>query len=83
MAKEMSLILLNIFSLRVKYLVVHAFLLSTWEADRGRWMSEFEASLVYRVSSRATQRNPVLKPKKEKARQKRKIIKIWGRTWVG
>jgi hypothetical protein len=31
---------------------------------RGRWISEFEASLVYRVSSRAaraTQRNPVLK----------------------
>jgi hypothetical protein len=30
---------------------------------RGRWISEFEASLVYRVSSRtarATQRNPVL-----------------------
>jgi hypothetical protein len=32
---------------------------------RGRWISEFEASLVYRVSSRtagATQRNPVSKP---------------------
>jgi hypothetical protein len=31
---------------------------------RGRWISEFEASLVYRVSSRTartTQRNPVLK----------------------
>jgi hypothetical protein len=29
---------------------------------RGRWISEFEASLVYRVSSRtarATQRNPI------------------------
>ena len=29
---------------------------------RGRWISEFEASLIYRVSSRtarATQRNPV------------------------
>jgi hypothetical protein len=36
---------------------------------RGRWISEFEASLVYRVSSRiarATQRNPVLKTKKTK-----------------
>ena len=35
---------------------------STWET--GRWISEFEASLVYRVSSRtarATQRNPVSK----------------------
>jgi hypothetical protein len=34
---------------------------------RGRQISEFEASLVYRVSSRtvrATQRNPVLKKKK-------------------
>jgi hypothetical protein len=31
---------------------------------RGRWISELEVSLVYRVSSRtarATQRNPVLK----------------------
>jgi hypothetical protein len=36
---------------------------------RGRQISEFEASLVYRVSSRiarATQRNPVLKKKKRK-----------------
>jgi hypothetical protein len=43
---------------------------------RGRWISEFEASLVYRVSSRtarATQRNPVSKKqKKEKEREKRK-----------
>jgi hypothetical protein len=33
---------------------------------RGRWISEFKASLVYRVSSRiarATQRNPVSKKK--------------------
>jgi hypothetical protein len=32
--------------------------------SRGRWISEFKASLVYRVSSRtagATQRNPVSK----------------------
>jgi hypothetical protein len=36
---------------------------------RGRWISEFEASLVYRVSSRtarAVQRNPVLKPPLQK-----------------
>jgi hypothetical protein len=36
---------------------------------RGRWISEFKASLVYRVSSRtarATQRNPVSKKKKNK-----------------
>jgi hypothetical protein len=35
---------------------------------RGRWISEFKASLVYRVSSRtarATQRNPLLKNKKQ------------------
>jgi hypothetical protein len=35
---------------------------------RGRQISEFEASLVYRMSSRtarATQRNPVLKKKKQ------------------
>jgi hypothetical protein len=35
---------------------------------RGRWISEFEASLVYRMSSttaRATQRNPISKKKKK------------------
>jgi hypothetical protein len=52
----------------------HAFNPSTWEAERGRWISEFETSLVYRVSSRtarATQRNPALK-KKQKQKQKPK-----------
>jgi hypothetical protein len=43
---------------------------------RGRWISEFESSLVYRVSSRtarATKRNPVSeKPKKKKKKRKRK-----------
>jgi hypothetical protein len=42
---------------------------------RGRWISEFEASLVYKVSSRtarATQRNPVLKNQKEKRKRKKK-----------
>jgi hypothetical protein len=43
---------------------------------RGRWISEFEASLVYKVSSRtarATQRNPVSKkPKKEREREREK-----------
>jgi hypothetical protein len=37
-------------------------------AGRGRQISEFEASLVYRVSSRtarAMQRNPVLEKKKK------------------
>jgi hypothetical protein len=44
----------------------------------GRQISEFEASLVYRVSSRtarATQRNPVLKnQKRKKKREKEKEI---------
>ena len=42
-------------------MVVHVFNPSTREAEAGRF-SEFEASLVYRVSSRTartTQRNPV------------------------
>jgi hypothetical protein len=41
---------------------------------RGRWISEFEASLVYRMSSRtarAAQRNPVLKIKKKKKKKKK------------
>jgi hypothetical protein len=39
--------------------------------SRGRWISEFEASLVYRVNFRATQRNPVLenKTKQNKTKQ--------------
>jgi hypothetical protein len=40
---------------------------------RGKWISEFEAILIYRVSSRtakATQRNPVLKNKNKKQKQK-------------
>jgi hypothetical protein len=40
---------------------------------RGRRISEFEASLVYKVSSRtarAIQRNPVLKKKERKKRKK-------------
>jgi hypothetical protein len=44
---------------------------------RGRWISEFEASLVYRVSSRtarAAQRNPVSK-NKTKTKTKQKINK--------
>jgi hypothetical protein len=39
---------------------------------KGRRISEFEASLVYRVSSRTartTQRNPVLKNQKNKTKQ--------------
>jgi hypothetical protein len=44
---------------------------------RGRQISEFEASLVYKDSSRtvrATQRNPVLKNKKQKTKQQKKRI---------
>jgi hypothetical protein len=43
---------------------------------RGRWISEFEASLGYRVNSRtarAIQRKPCLeKPNKKKKKKKRK-----------
>jgi hypothetical protein len=42
---------------------------------RGRWISEFEASLVYIVSSRTartTQRNPVSKKTKKKKKRKKK-----------
>jgi hypothetical protein len=46
---------------------------------RGRQISEFEASLVYRVSSRtarAIQRNPVCleKPKKKKKKKKSRCV---------
>jgi hypothetical protein len=40
---------------------------------KGRWISEFEASLVYRVSTRTardTQRNPVSKKEKKKLKKK-------------
>jgi hypothetical protein len=45
---------------------------------RDRWISEFEASLVYRVSSRtarATQRNPVSKNKQTKKLKTKKQTK--------
>jgi hypothetical protein len=47
----------------------------TFNPSRVRWISEFEASLVYKVSSRkarAMQRNPVSKNKKRKEKEKRK-----------
>jgi hypothetical protein len=43
--------------------------------DRGMWISEIEAILVYRVSSRtarATQRNPVSKRKEKKRKEKKR-----------
>jgi hypothetical protein len=42
---------------------------------KGRWISEFKASLLYKVSSRtarAIQKNPVSKKKKKKKKEKRK-----------
>ena len=46
---------------------------------RVRWISEFEASLVYKVSSRAAtiaiQRNPVTKNQKKKKKKKRTLTK--------
>jgi hypothetical protein len=47
---------------------------SQHSGGRGRRISEFEASLVYRVSSRtarATQRNPVSKNQKKKKKKKK------------
>jgi hypothetical protein len=41
---------------------------------RGRWISEFEANLVYRVSfrtARAIQRNPVSKKTKQQQQQQK------------
>ena len=54
--------------------MVHAFDPSIWEAEAGALL-EFEASLVYRVSSRtakATQRNPVSKKKSKTNKTKKK-----------
>jgi hypothetical protein len=42
---------------------------------RSRWISEFEANLVYRVNFRtatATQRNPIMKSQKKKKKKIRK-----------
>jgi hypothetical protein len=52
--------------------VAHTFNPSTWEAEAGGFL-EFEASLVYKVSSRtarATQRNHVWKKTKTKTNKK-------------
>jgi hypothetical protein len=48
--------------------------------SRGRQISEFKTSLVYKVSSRtarAIQRNPVFKNQKPKQTNKQKIEKRW------
>jgi hypothetical protein len=55
-------------------MVAHAFNPSTWEAKAGEFLN-FEASLVYRVSSRTVrgiQRNPVSKKQKTKQTNKKK-----------
>jgi hypothetical protein len=47
---------------------------------RGRWISEFEASLVYRVSSRtarATQTNPVSKNQQKKEKERERDLKCF------
>jgi hypothetical protein len=52
---------------------------------RGREISEFQASLVYRVSSRtakATQRNPVSKTKQNKTSKKKSSNSNLGKTDV-
>jgi hypothetical protein len=58
-----------------------ACLLSQHLGGRGRWISEFQASLAYRVSSRtarAIQRNPVSENKKTKTKTKTKTKKKKG-----
>jgi hypothetical protein len=66
----------------LQVVLVHTFNPSTWEAEAGGSL-EFEASLVYRASSRtarATQRNPILEnqnqttPKQNKEEKKRKCL---------
>ena len=55
--------------------VVHAFNPSTWEAEASGF--EFEASLVYKVSSRtarATQRNCLEKKRERKRERERKKL---------
>ena len=61
---------------------MHTFNPRTWEAEAGRQICEFEASLVYRVSSRtakATKRNTVLKnqEKKEKKLFQARAVAQW------
>jgi hypothetical protein len=56
--------------------VAHAFNPSTREAEAGG-LTEFAASLVYRVISRtprAIQRNPVSKRKRERERERERLI---------
>ena len=52
----------------------YTLLIPALRRQKSRWISEFEASLVYRASSktpRAIQRNPVLKNQKRKKKRKK------------
>jgi hypothetical protein len=60
-------------------MVVYAFNPSTWEGGRGRQISEFEAILVYKVSSR-TARAICLYGEAETPSQKKKKKK---KEWMG
>jgi hypothetical protein len=51
--------------------VVHAFNPSTWEAEAGRFL-EFEASLVYKVSSRTARAIHPVSEKEKRKKKKRK-----------
>jgi hypothetical protein len=67
----------------VRGVVAHAFN-PKHSGGRGKWISEFEASLVYRVSSRtarATQRNPVLK-NKTKQNERPPPLQLWDAEWI-
>jgi hypothetical protein len=60
--------------------VVHAFNPTQHLGGRGRWVSEFKVSLVYRVNSRTvrdTQRNPVFKNNKKQKTQPVILLKIF------
>jgi hypothetical protein len=57
-------------------MVAHAFNPSIWEVERGRQISESEASLVYRVSSRtarAIQRNPASKNQNQNQNKQKNV----------
>jgi hypothetical protein len=69
-------------------MVAHAFNPST-RGGRGRQISEFKATLVYRVSSRAAraiQRNPVSKKKNKKQKSEKKskpsVSSIWHKRYL-
>ena len=58
-------------------MVAHAFN-PQHSGGKGRWISEFEASLVYKVSSRAIQRNPVSKNKTKQKKNPKQTKKGGG-----